>query len=688
MKSGEKIILDFSVKKCCKGHIYQITIDSDNKSLGLEKKFQTEILRSQIDGEEIHFKNELPLIFSFGERQKLTIVFIKRIIVDKKNNYKVKVATKETQLSSIIASPNSIYERCLNDNKKNEDIFCIKVNKTENDKKKNTNIYEFVGSGIKLNTFLAFDFSDGLNKQSRKTSIDNYSKIISNLIHKIYFYAKQQSIYLYGFGAEFNNHDVDLFNLNEGDDLPISLDKVGRVFGSKQNSIKPKKKVILSKLIRKITKIIFKLYEARNYNVLFLFLREIPDKNDKQEIIDTLIEASYLPLTIIIIGEGNNDFNQLKEFFGDKVNEASSGMIKNRENILFTDFYNNFNENEESFTQCCLEELSKQMIEFYDLIKVSPQQILKNNMRAIEKSFMQYNKVSICIYQSYMKNSNNFMSNIYESKINNNFYKGPDKNKQIKKENQEKNEIVHINLKNEDKEDKKNYENINNNTNNINNINSNKRFIPESSVNINWNLCNPYKAKKKLQEDQKEELPKKSQEDLMKEELKTYKITPGKSILKINQNPYNKKKVEEKEEIGNKIYENPPEKSILKINQNVPPSNSKKEENKIYKLTPGQSIWTINPDNPYNNQQKEEDEKETIEPKKKLFLIPQHSTCVNIISTNPYVKEKDKKENNQKNSSKIDSYNISTEESAQLSNNINTKVSSGFRFNANYSIDN
>lgn len=27
----------------------------------------------------------------------------------------------------------------------------------------------------------------------------------------------------------------------------------------------------------------------------------------------------------------------------------------------------------------------------------------------------------------------------------------------------------------------------------------------------------------------------------MKEELKTYKITPGKSILKINQNPYNKK---------------------------------------------------------------------------------------------------------------------------------------------------
>ena len=687
MKSGEKIILDFSVKKCCKGHIYQITLHSDNKSLGLEKKFHTEILRSQIDGGEIHFKNKLPLIFSFGEKQQITIAFIKKIIVDEKNNYKVKVATKETQLSSIIASPNSLYERFLNENNKNEDIFCIKANKVENAQKNKINIYEFVGSGIKLNTFLAFDFSDGLNKQTRKKSIDNYSKIISNLINKIFFYAKQQSIYLYGFGAEFNNHDVDLFNLNDEEDFPIRLEKVQRVFKSKQESIKPKKMIVLSKLIRKITKIIFKLYEARNYNVLFLFLREIPDNKDKQEIIDALIEASYLPLTIIIIGEGNNDFNQLKEFFGDKVNEASSGMIKNRDNILFTDFYNNFNEDEESFTQCCLEELSKQMIEFYDLIKVSPQQILKNNMRAIEKSFMQYNKVSICIYQSYMKNSNNFMSNIYESKINNNFYKGPDKNKQKKEENQEKNEIVHINLKNENKEDEMSNQNINNNTNDINNINSNKRFIPEVSININWNLNNPYKAQK-LKEYQKEELPKKSQEAPKEEEIKTYKITPGKSILKINQNPYNKKKEEEKEEIENKIYENPPEKSTLKIGLNQPPPNSKEEENKKYKLTPGQSIWTLNPDNPYNNQQNEEDEKDKTEPKKKLFLIPQHSTCVNIISTNPYFKEKDKKENNQKISSKIDSYNISTEESAKLSNNINTKVSSGFRFNANYSIDN
>ena len=609
MKSGEKIILDFSVKKTYKGELYQITIESDNKTFGLKNKFQTEILDSKVNGGEINFNSKLPLIFNFAERQMLNIVFIKKIIVDKNNNYKSKTVTRQTELSSIIASPNSIYERCLNEKNKDKDIFCIKVNKMENEKESNINIYEFIKSGIKLNTFLAFDFSDGLNKQPRKKSIENYSKIISNLLKKIFFYSKMQSIYLYGFGAEFNNHDVDLFNLNEGEDFPIQLLKVQQVFESKQKSIRPKKKVILSKLIRKITKIIYKLYEARNYNVLFIFVREIPDNSDKQEIIDALIEASYLPLTIIIVGEGNNDFNKLNEFFGDKVTEASSGMTKRRNNILFTDFYNSFNGDEENFTQCCLEELSKQMIDFYNLIKITPQQIWKENMRAIEQSFIQYNKVSICIYQSYMNNSNSLMGNINESKINNNFLKKQDK--QIKEENQEKNEI----------KEKEMDENINNNKNNIN-VNTNQRIIPDS-ININLNVSNPYKADKKPKKEQKEEIPKINQEDPKEEEeIKTYKITPGNSIWNISQNPYNKKKDQKKEE-ENKIYDNALEKSTSEIDRNAPPDSKEKEENKKYKLTPGQSIWTINPDNPYNNKPNKQEEKDKSKPNKKVF-IPQH----------------------------------------------------------------
>ena len=51
---------------------------------------------------------------------------------------------------------------------KNKDIFCIKANKIKVGNKEEIKIYDFISSGIKLNTFMAFDFSDGLNKQPRK----------------------------------------------------------------------------------------------------------------------------------------------------------------------------------------------------------------------------------------------------------------------------------------------------------------------------------------------------------------------------------------------------------------------------------------------------------------------------------------------------------------------------------------
>ena len=299
-----------------------------------------------------------------------------KYFIDEHKNYKLKNVIRETELSSIIASPNSIYERNLKKEIKNKDIFCIKANKIKVGNKEEIKIYDFISSGIKLNTFMAFDFSDGLNKQPRKNSIDNYSKFINNLINKIFNYSKRHSTYLYGFGGKLNNQE-DLFNFNQGENSTIFLSNCIKVYESTKNNIIPKKNIFLSKLIRKITKVIYSIYEARNYNVLFIFEREIPDSADKQELIDTFIEASYLPLTIIIIGEGKNDFNKLKKLFSSEINEASSGMLKNRENILFTDFYNNFNENEEKLTQWCLEELSKQMIEFYKLVNTSPQKNLE-----------------------------------------------------------------------------------------------------------------------------------------------------------------------------------------------------------------------------------------------------------------------------------------------------------------------
>ena len=680
MNSGEKILLDFRVKNCIKTQSYQIIIKSDNKSLGLNRQFQTELIECKKDDEEIIFKKKLVLFYSFCQRQKLNITFMVKYFIDNEQNFKIRNAIRETELASIITSPNSVYERNLIEKIKNKDIFCIKANKIKTGSNNEIKIYDFIKSGIKLNSFMAFDFSDGINKQPRKISIENYSKIINNLNQKIFFYSESKSTYLYGFGGKMNKKE-DLFNLNEVEDFPIALSKFNKVFDSKKNLIIPKKKVLLSLLIRKITKIIYNLYEARHYNVLYIFEREIPDSGDKQELIDAFIEASYLPLTIIIIGEGKNDFNKLKELFSDKINEASSGMLKNRKNILFADFYNDYKENEEKLTHWCLEELSKQMIEFYNLIKTTPEKIMNNMMKEIEKSFMQYNLVSKCIYQSNLSNisniktSNNFMSNIFMSKNNDN--NNNNKKDKLKKETPYKIHDINIKSKNE----------INNN----NIINNKKYILPQHSINLNYDLSNQYKEDKK--EDKKIE---ENGEGVKKrEESGHYQLTPGVSTFNYDpDNPF-------VEESKKKYIIGTPGISILKLDPNNPYNESDKNK---YKLgTPGKSIWKLDPNNPYNNidDKVKEDKEEVKEEKKeneikededensknKKYFLPQRSTCISIME-NPFISEKDKKKIEQKKESKAEMYDTSTEESSKFSNNTNLKISNQIRFTFDYSVDN
>ena len=537
---SEKIILDFSVKKCEKNRIYQISIESEDKSLGLNETFKTEELICDKDNIDLFFKKTLILNFSFTINQKLKIKFVKKIEKHQENN------KRHSEFSAIISSPNAIYERLFNEKNKNKNIFCIRANRVKDKNENKDTIFDFLKSGIKLNVFIAYDFSQGTNKKPRKMSLRNYSDLTKTLIIPIYRYLKRQSIYLYGYGGikENSKSNEDLFNLYSEEDKPILFEKVASKYMKEtiQDIKEPKKSVFLSKLIRKVTKTIYKIYELINFNVLFILAKELPDKNDKQELIDSIIESSYLPLIIIIIGEGSNDFNKFNEFFGEKIKRASNGMEKNRNNIL----YFTSEGNEIFLSSWCLDAISKHILEFYDLTKFKPEQIWTNNMEAIQKSYINYNKISVGIFQSYFGKSN--MNSISSSISVNNL----EDIKESKDEDFNNNEI------NLSKENQKN-----NIIYNINNDNKNNDKIEE-------------KIEQKIDEKEKEKEVQK----------KTFTLTPGQSICTFLPNPYSKENQEEEEESQTKekrvlIQNDSIATSIMEIN----PFNSAKKEQKQYKAS-------------------------------------------------------------------------------------------------------
>ena len=422
MCSPEKVILNFSIKKTQKNDYYCIKVANEDPSLGDSSQFETEEIKCLEDGKEIIFKKKVAYNFYFDKRQKLIINIIKKIHVG--NDYQIKQNERHTTLSSLVTSPDSTYERPLNKEYKNKDILSIKLTKENNTPKESSNsIFEFIKSGIKLSIFASLDYSNGINKEPIENRTNNYLNILKVIISKIGIYTNNySSFYFYGYGAQLknsNNKSIlyrSIFDIKMEEKDILELDRKFLEYYS-NNSI-PDKKICLSSLIRKITKEIYTLYKTNYYNALFILARELTDEKDKQETIDAIIESSYLPLTIIIIGEGKNDLDGMKNLFGKKIRKASNGMDKNRDNIIYINYKNDFDENPSRMIEFCLRIINEQIIRFYNLIKCTPLQIKINKVENLDKGFDQYHS-SICLYESKIMSASQIRNVGYGGKVGN-----------------------------------------------------------------------------------------------------------------------------------------------------------------------------------------------------------------------------------------------------------------------------
>ena len=100
--------------------------------------------------------------------------------------------------------------------------------------------------------------------------------------------------------------------------------------------------------------------------------------HDIDSTIDCIVESSSLPISIIIIGVGNANFSLMNFLDADEEPLFSQSLqkVQERDNVQFVEF-NKYKNNPHLLARETLEELPKQMIEFYKKRNITP-----DNLRA------------------------------------------------------------------------------------------------------------------------------------------------------------------------------------------------------------------------------------------------------------------------------------------------------------------
>ena len=91
-----------------------------------------------------------------------------------------------------------------------------------------------------------------------------------------------------------------------------------------------------------------------------------------KETIDKIVECEKLPISIIIVGVGNEEFVNMKQLDGDNEKlRSSSGKICERDLVQFVPFKEYLN-NTIGLARDTLAELPKQLVDYKNLVGIKP----------------------------------------------------------------------------------------------------------------------------------------------------------------------------------------------------------------------------------------------------------------------------------------------------------------------------
>ena len=251
---------------------------------------------------------------------------------------------------------------------------------------KNYTFLDYIRGGMQINLTIGIDFTGSNGDPTKPFSLhylgaqsNSYEIAIQSCGNIVAYYDYDQLFPAYGFGGRFcqNNTVSHCFPLNMNMENP-EIQGIDGVLAAYRNILNQTNlygptyfHYIINKVIEEVKKDVIG-ENKMNYNILMILTDGIID--DMDDTIDSLVEASFLPISVIIIGIGDADFSNMDILDADDEPLIDkNGRKADRDLVQFVPF-KKFSYNGQLLAQEVLEEIPRQVIEYYQHQKIPPRE--------------------------------------------------------------------------------------------------------------------------------------------------------------------------------------------------------------------------------------------------------------------------------------------------------------------------
>ena len=249
---------------------------------------------------------------------------------------------------------------------------------------KNYSFIDYLRGGMQINLSIAIDFTASNLEPSDPKSLhylssynNQYEMAIKSCGNIIANYDYNKMFATYGFGGKFyGKQEVDhCFPLNGNENNPeiFGIDGVLKAYREALTKTKLHGPTYFHHFIEKINNKVLKQVEEKNfdiYHILMILTDGIIEDTDAT--INALVEASFLPISVIIIGIGNADFTNMNILDADDVPLYDDNDRKaSRDLVQFVPF-NKYKNDPIKLAEEVLEEIPRQIVEYYQHQNISP----------------------------------------------------------------------------------------------------------------------------------------------------------------------------------------------------------------------------------------------------------------------------------------------------------------------------